>query len=137
MPPEPMSSEPMSSELMSSEPRPSESRPQEPAERAFQPSQRLSIAATVQRSLRHCLSIAAELLYDHGHVLESITLTQRGLTRRELLALDAATPTWATCQQVMEASGAATFNEHGRFVLTHLGRELMFDMFGQGAADCA
>lgn len=99
--------------------------------------QGLSIAATVQRSLRQCLSIAAELLYDHGHVLETITLTQRGLTRRELLALGAATPTWATCQQVMEASGAATFNEYGRFVLTSLGRELMFDMFGQGAADCA
>jgi len=28
-------------------------------------------------------------------------------------------------------------NEHGRFVLTRLGREMMFDMFGQGAADCA
>lgn len=93
--------------------------------------------AHVQRSLRQCLSIAAELLYDHGHVLETITLPQRGLARRELVALSAAAPTWATCQQVMETSEAATFNEHGRFVLTHLGRELMFDMFGQGAADCA
>ncbi|MGO2242078.1 MAG: hypothetical protein ACTH5D_10015 [Halomonas sp.] len=93
--------------------------------------------AHVQRSLRQCLSIAAELLYDHGHVLETITLPQRGLTRRELLALSAAAPTWEICQQVLETSEAATFNEHGCFVLTHLGRELMFDMFGQGAADCA
>ncbi|TVP49202.1 MAG: hypothetical protein EA345_07525 [Halomonas sp.] len=97
----------------------------------------LSTAANVQRSLRQCLSIAAELLYDHGHVLESITLSQRGLTRRELLSLGKAEPTWITCQRVMEDSEAAAFNEHGRFVLTRLGRELMFDMFGQGAADCA
>jgi len=97
----------------------------------------LSTTANVQRSLRQCLSIAAELLYDQGHVLETITLAQRGLTRRELNVLSAAAPTWATCQQVMEASEAATFNEYGRFVLTRLGRELMFDMFGQGAADCA
>ncbi|WP_146872856.1 hypothetical protein [Halovibrio variabilis] len=97
----------------------------------------LSTAANVQRSLRQCLSIAAELLYDHGHVLETITLPQRGLVRRELSALSATAPTWATCQRVMEASEAATFNEYGRFVLTRLGRELMFDMFGQGAADCA
>ena len=96
-----------------------------------------STAVNVQRSLRHCLSIAAELLYDHGHVLETITLPQRGLARRELLALSAAAPTWATCQKVMEASEAATFNEYGRFVLTRLGRELMFDLFGQGAAECA
>lgn len=123
-------------ELMPPKPRPPELT--ERAPQTFQGStQGLSIAATVQRSLRQCLSIAAELLYDHGHVLETITLAQRGLTRRELLALSAAAPTWATCQQVMEASGAATFNEQGRFVLTSLGRELMFDMFGQGAADCA
>ncbi|WP_373557065.1 hypothetical protein [Halomonas sp. ALS9] len=97
----------------------------------------LSTAANVQRSLRQCLSIAAELLYDNGHVLETITLPQRGLARRELLTLSAASPTWATCQKVMKASEAATFNEYGRFVLTRLGREIMFDMFGQGAADCA
>lgn len=96
-----------------------------------------STTANVQRSLRQCLSIAAELLYDHGHVLETITLPQRGLARRELSALSSAAPTWVTCQQVMEDSEAATFNEYGRFVLTCLGRELMFDMFGQGAADCA
>ena len=123
MPPELMSSELMSLEL--------------PKDRPAQPNRRLSTAANVQRSLRQCLSIAAELLYDHGHVLETITLPQRGLARRELLALSAAAPTWATCQQVMETSEAATFNEYGRFVLTSLGRELMFDMFGQGAADCA
>ncbi|WP_339934151.1 hypothetical protein [Vreelandella glaciei] len=98
---------------------------------------RLSTAANVPRSLRQCLSIAAELLYDHGHVLETITLPQRGLAHRELVALSTAAPTWATCQQVLEASEAATFNDYGRFVLTSLGRELMFDMFGQGAADCA
>ena len=97
----------------------------------------MSPAANVQRSLRRCLSIAAELLYDHGHVLETITLPQRGLARRELLALNAQAPMWGTCQQVMETSDAAIFNEHDRFVLTGLGREIMFDMFGQGAADCA
>lgn len=96
-----------------------------------------STTTNVQRSLRQCLSIAAELLYDNGHVLETITLPQRGLAHRELLTLCAAAPTWATCQKVMEASEAATFNEYGRFVLTRLGREIMFDMFGQGAADCA
>lgn len=94
-------------------------------------------AANAERSLRQCLSIATELLYDHGHVPETITLPQRGLTRHELLALRTATPAWETCQRVMEVSEAATFNEYGRFVLTRLGRELMFDMFGQGAADCA
>ncbi|MCH4811645.1 hypothetical protein [Vreelandella neptunia] len=106
-------------------------------ERPAPPTRGLTTAASVQRSLRQCLSIAAELLYDHGHVLETITLSQRGLTRRELLVLGSVAPTWATCQQVMEDSEAATFNEYGRFVLTRLGRELMFDMFGQGAADCA
>lgn len=102
-----------------------------------QSSRRQTTAANVQRSLRQCLSIAAELLYDHGHVLETITLPQRGLTRRELLTLNIVAPTWATCQQVLKDSEAATLNEHGRFVLTDLGRDLMFDMFGQGAADCA
>lgn len=111
--------------------------PEMAAQRPTQSPQGLSNAANIQRSLRQCLSVAAELLYDHGHVLETITLPQRGLARRELLALSAAAPTWATCQQVMEASEAATLNEHGRFVLTRLGREMMFDMFGQGAADCA
>lgn len=106
-------------------------------ERPTQSSSRPTNAANVQRSLRQCLSIAAELLYDHGHVLETITLPQRGLTRRELLTLNIVAPTWATCQQVLKDSEAATLNEHGRFVLTDLGRDLMFDMFGQGAADCA
>lgn len=117
---------------------PSERRlPELTKERPLHSPQGLSTVANVQRSLRQCLSIAAELLYDHGHVLETITLPQRGLARRELLVLSEAAPTWTTCQQVMEASEAATFNEYGRFVLTRLGRELMFDMFGQGAADCA
>ncbi|EHA14310.1 MULTISPECIES: hypothetical protein [Halomonadaceae] len=116
---------------------PSELTRPELAERLAPLPYRLSTAANVQRSLRQCLSIAAEVLYDHGHVLETITLSQRGLTRRELLTLGSVAPTWATCQQVMEDSGAATFNDYDRFVLTRLGRELMFDMFGQGAADCA
>ena len=82
----------MPPELMSLELSP----PELATERPLQASRGLPTAATVQRSLRQCLSIAAELLYE-----------------------------------------AATFNEYGRFVLTRLGRELMFDMFGQGAADCA
>lgn len=96
-------------------------------------------AATLpmQRSLRHCLSIVAELLYDNGHVLETLTLAQRGLTRRELHQLGQHTAQWKRCQQVLENSGAGHFNDYDRFVLTGMGRELMFDMFGQGAADCA
>lgn len=128
----------MTPKLMISEPMPPEPMPPElTQERSAPASYGPSTAANVQRSLRQCLSIAAELLYDNGHVLETITLPQRGLAQRELLTLCAAAPTWATCQKVMEASEAATFNEYGRFVLTRLGREIMFDMFGQGAADCA
>ncbi|WP_371829554.1 hypothetical protein [Vreelandella sedimenti] len=123
----------MTPKLMISEPMPPELTQERSAPASYGP----STAANVQRSLRQCLSIAAELLYDNGHVLETITLPQRGLAQRELLTLCAAAPTWATCQKVMEASEAATFNEYGRFVLTRLGREIMFDMFGQGAADCA
>ncbi|MBP5980042.1 MAG: hypothetical protein KA748_07525 [Halomonas sp.] len=96
-----------------------------------------SPATNAQRSLRHCLSAIAEMLYDHGYVLESITLAQRGLAERELGALRMQASEWAVCQEILEASGAATFNAYGRFVLTAMGRELMFDMFGQGAADCA
>ncbi|HBP40714.1 MAG: hypothetical protein ACTJG4_14770 [Vreelandella alkaliphila] len=97
----------------------------------------VSAAYHVQRSLRHCLSTVAELLYDNGHVLETITLPQRGLARRELAHLKGHCPSWKTCQRVLEESGAAEFNDYDRFVLTSMGRELMFDMFGQGAADCA
>lgn len=93
--------------------------------------------AYVQRSLRQCLSTVAELLYQHGHVLETVTLPHRGLARRDLSSLNTSATEWATCQKVLEASEAATFNEYGRFVLTGMGRELMFDMFGEGAADCA
>ncbi|RUR33027.1 hypothetical protein [Vreelandella nanhaiensis] len=96
-----------------------------------------AIPSNVQRSLRHCLSSAAEMLYDQGYVLESITLAQRGLAERELDALRTQAPEWAACQDTLEISNAATFNAYGRFVLTPMGRELMFDMFGQGAADCA
>ncbi|SBR46086.1 hypothetical protein [Halomonas sp. HL-93] len=97
----------------------------------------ISTASHVQRSLRQCLAVVAELLYDNGHVLETITLAQRGLNRKELQSLSQNAPGWATCQQVLETSQAATRNEQGRFVLTPMGRELMFDMFGEGAADCA
>ncbi|PRY64248.1 hypothetical protein B0H98_106160 [Vreelandella songnenensis] len=94
-------------------------------------------AVNAQRSLRHCLSWMAEVLYDNGHVLESITLTQRGLSKAELNTLCVNVPEWVAYQRILEASDAATFNAYGRFVLTAMGRELMFDMFGQGAADCA
>lgn len=70
-------------------------------------------------------------------MLESITLAQRGLAGRDLSVLRRQVPKWAVCQQVLEASHAATCNAYGRFVLTAMGQELMFDMFGQGAADCA
>lgn len=96
-----------------------------------------STAAHLQRSLRQCLATAAELLYHHGHVLETITLAQRGLTRRDLAALNKQSTEWATCQKVLITSEAAIYNEYGHFVLTTMGRELMFDMFGEGAADCA
>jgi len=96
-----------------------------------------STAAHLQRSLRQCLATAAELLYHHGHVLESITLPHRGIERRELAAISKQAPEWATCQKVLINSEAAIYNEYGRFVLTSMGRELMFDMFGEGAADCA
>ena len=108
-----------------------------PAEALSPVPQATNAAFHIQRSLRHCLSSAAELLYESGHVLETITLAQRGLAHRELDLLNHQHPSWAMCQQVLEESGAATFNDYGRFVLTAMGRELMFDMFGQGAADCA
>ncbi len=105
------------------------------------PAEALPSASTasfhIQRSLRHCLSSMAELLYESGHVLETITLPQRGLSRQELDALRHHHPRWALCQKTLEESDAAMLNDYGRFVLTPLGRELMFDMFGQGAADCA
>ncbi|WP_249978232.1 hypothetical protein [Vreelandella olivaria] len=104
----------------------------------FQPASQVTSATYhVQRSLRHCLATVAELLYDNGHVLETITLPQRGLTRRELRQLSKQNAHWKACQPVLEESGAARFNDYDRFVLTAMGRELMFDMFGQGAADCA
>lgn len=104
----------------------------------FQPAPQVATAAYhVQRSLRHCLSTVAELLYDNGYVLETLTLPQRGLTQRELNQLSAQHDNWQTCQQVLTESEAAEFNDYQRFVLTAMGREIMFDMFGQGAADCA
>lgn len=89
------------------------------------------------RSLHHCLSDIADLLYDNGHVLEIITLPHRGLAKHELAQLNEYNVNWKACQQILEESGAAVFNNYERWVLTATGRELMFDMFGQGAADCA
>ena len=72
------------------------------------PAEALSPATTasfhVQRSLRHCLSSVAELLYESGHVLETITLIQRGLSHQELISLSHQHPRWALCQQVLEES---------------------------------
>lgn len=96
-----------------------------------------SATAGIQRSLRQCLSRMAALLYRHGHVLETVSVPHRGLDRASLDDLGRASGEWRTCQRVLESSEAAAWNEHDRFVLTALGRELLFDMFGQGAADCA
>lgn len=92
--------------------------------------------APMQRSLRQCLLTAAELLYAHGLVPESLTLSRRGLSGRDLRGLRA-NAVWVSCQRVLEESGAATYNAEERLVLTGLGRELMFEMLGEGAADCA
>ncbi|SEL46351.1 hypothetical protein [Halomonas daqiaonensis] len=91
----------------------------------------------MQRSLRQCLSNMAALLYRHGHVLETVTVPHRGLDRSELKALESADRDWRSCQHILETSQAATWNEQQRLVLTDLGRELLFDMYGEGAADCA
>ncbi|WP_108446610.1 hypothetical protein [Halomonas denitrificans] len=91
----------------------------------------------MQRSLRQCLSHMATMLYRHGHVLETVTVSHRGLDRQALKALGSATSDWAPCQKILENSQAATWNDQQRLVLTGLGRELLFDMFGEGAADCA
>ncbi|MBB3183233.1 hypothetical protein FHR95_000774 [Halomonas fontilapidosi] len=91
----------------------------------------------MQRSLRQCLSNMAALLFRQGHVLETVTVPHRGLNRSELKSLGEADRDWAPCQHILETSQAATWNDQQRFVLTGLGRELLFDMFGEGAADCA
>jgi hypothetical protein len=96
-----------------------------------------STTAGIQRSLRQCLTNLAVLLYHHGHVLETVTIPHRGLDRTAIRQLSNASRDWNLCQQVLESSEAASYNEHNRFVLTPLGRELLFDMFGSGAADCA
>lgn len=93
--------------------------------------------AGMQRSLRQCLSNMAALLYHHGHVLETVSVPHRGLDRREVANLSSASGAWQTCETVLLDSEAASWNEHNRLVLTPLGRELLFDMFGEGAADCA
>ncbi|MGM0702234.1 hypothetical protein [Halomonas faecis] len=96
-----------------------------------------SSTAGIQRSLRQCLSNVAALLYHNGHVLETVTVSHRGLDRDALRQLRRNAAEWDTCQQVLERSEAATYNAQGRLVLTPMGRELLFDMFGEGAADCA
>ncbi|PMR72291.1 hypothetical protein C1H69_21795 [Billgrantia endophytica] len=96
-----------------------------------------SPATGLQRSLRQCISNMAVLLFHHGHVLESVTVSHRGLDSRAIRELSSGSSDWSTCQRVLERSEAATYNDSGRFVLTAMGRELLFDMFGEGAADCA
>ncbi|MDZ7851965.1 MAG: hypothetical protein U5L98_04765 [Halomonas sp.] len=91
----------------------------------------------MERSLRQCLSTMAALLFRQGHALETVTVPHRGLDHSELKALEAAESDWKRCQQILETSQAATWNDYQHFVLTDLGRELLFDMFGEGAADCA
>ena len=91
----------------------------------------------IQRSLRQCLSNAASLLYQHGHVLETVSVPFRGLDSRALRQLRERSQEWFDCQRVLESSEAATYNDQGRFVLSNMGRELLFDMFGEGAADYA
>ncbi|MEQ6918111.1 hypothetical protein [Halomonas aquatica] len=91
----------------------------------------------MQRSLRQCLSNMAAMLYRQGHVLETVTVAHRGLDHHALKALNAASSDWPPCQRILENSQAATWNDQQRLVLTSLGRELLFDMFGEGAADCA
>ncbi len=96
-----------------------------------------TMSNSVQRSLRQCLSNAASLLYQHGHVLETVSVPFRGLDSQALRQLGERSQEWLTCQRVLESSEAATYNEQGRFVLSTMGRELLFDMFGEGAADYA
>lgn len=96
-----------------------------------------TMSNAVQRSLRQCLANAASLLYQHGHVLESVSVPFRGLDSAALRQLGERSQEWLTCQDVLESSEAATYNEQGRFVLSSMGRELLFDMFGSGAADYA
>lgn len=93
------------------------------------------VAAHIQ--LRRCLLTVADLLAEGGHVLETITLPRCGLAKREMKALEARGTGWSVCRKTLEASAAGGINPEGRFVLTALGREVLFDLFGQGAADCA
>jgi hypothetical protein len=78
----------------------------------------------------------AALLYQQGHALEAISVPHKGLDRAEIDDLNESSPEWHLCQRVLEGSDAATFNDQGRLVLTPLGRGLLFEMFGMGAADC-
>ncbi|UYG00420.1 hypothetical protein [Halomonas sp. GD1P12] len=94
-------------------------------------------AAVDASRLRQCLFTLAELLYVNGHVLETVTLPQCGLARRDTAVLDEQNVGWAACREMLESNAAGMTNQEGRFVLTALGRDIMFDLFGQGAADCA
>ncbi|MFC2992071.1 MULTISPECIES: hypothetical protein [Halomonas] len=93
--------------------------------------------AGMQRSLRQCLSNMAALLYHHGHVLETVSIPHRGLDRHDVATISSASSEWQACERVLISSKAASWNEQNKLVLTPLGRELLFDMFGEGAADCA
>jgi hypothetical protein len=79
----------------------------------------------------------AALLYQHGHALEAISVPHKGLDRGVINALNESSPEWQLCQRVLERSDAAIFNDQDCLVLTSLGRGLLFDMFGEGAADYA
>lgn len=92
---------------------------------------------SLQRSLRQCIARMAVLLYQHGHALETVSVPHKGLDSSSIQAMEETSEEWSTCQQVLEESEAATFNDQDRLVLTSLGRDLLFDMFGEGAADCA
>ncbi len=58
--------------------------------------------AGIQRSLRQCLSNAAFLLYQQGHVLETITIPFRGLDSRALRQLRESSLEWRACQRVLQ-----------------------------------
>lgn len=97
----------------------------------------ISTTNGLQRSLRLCLSTMAALLYQQGHSLEAVSVPHKGLDSEAIDALNKTSPEWQHCQGVLESSDAITFNDQDRLVLTPLGRGLLFDMFGKGAADCA
>jgi len=93
--------------------------------------------ATVLRdesALRIDLASFAEELYRQGGVLEIITHAQRGLDASTLDALSASRLQGQRLRRMLRGDTVG-YNASGRLVLTRLGRELAFDMFGVGASD--